>query len=190
MKWSLTMHARGNPQRGFSLMELLTVVAIFAIGAALALVAINRSSETTDVDAFATNVRNAMVQARRRAVATEKVYLLELKAHSVAWCQVANTTVTTCAGLVGVDASAPVVAGSDSVAMYWTKTMDQGQGALPQLTMPGLVYFRPNGTVDSDPTTAVPDGFTAYLQGATHSDVRRKVVLYGVEGRPRISDTW
>jgi hypothetical protein len=36
----------------------------------------------------------------------------------------------------------------------------------------------------------IRDGFTAYVQGTSDSALKRKITLYPVAARPRITDIW
>ena len=73
---------------------------------------------------------------------------------------------------------------------------------LPMPSTGGIqIYFGYNGTVDVDYTdvkcmSAPPAGVTVYVKSnnkaaATEdAERRRKVVVYGLSGRPRIIDSW
>jgi len=176
--------------RGFTLVELMVVVAIFSVAAALALVSMDKANNaSTDLDGMANAIRNAMATARLRAVATQQLYLVDVRANSVQWCQVPNAQTTACPSGT-LEASGAMTFGKGASVVSWRQVDDRGQGNMPAtLTPPAQVWLMPNGTADAIPTTPVPDGFTAYLLSADGGS-KRKVVLYPAAARPRITDTW
>src|SRR6202035_3647068 len=114
--------------RGFTLVELMLVVALTAVITALAIMAWSRSRAAHDVDAWANVVRNTVTVARRRATATGTPYLVELGATSLRWCQVdapgcAADAALSCATATG-EKSQPVGAGSDALTDSYAGVAD------------------------------------------------------------------
>jgi prepilin-type N-terminal cleavage/methylation domain-containing protein len=195
---------RRRRRRGFTLVELMVVVAVIAVLASLAAVAWHRLRAANDADAWANVVRNAVTFARRRATATGTPYMIEATPTTLAWCQVDATTCASdgalsCAAATGERAN-PVSAGSDAVTDAYAGVADvlalDGTYAAPaKTTLSGTraLFFGPNGSADlacSHVLGATPvnaTGFTIYV----HADSkRRRVVVYGATGRPRIVDNW
>jgi prepilin-type N-terminal cleavage/methylation domain-containing protein len=191
--------------RGFTLPELMAVIAIIGVLAGVALVSVSRSRRENDLDTLTNLVRDAMNQARRRAVATGSTYLVDVRSSSVAFCQKdpANPNQATCPTDPAANcaqAGAPPVrcetsrfesAGLDAAVAGYANSPDLGNGAQFNAIAGGraLPFFR-DGTCDSVAGNNVPDGFTVYLQGAVDTTKRRKVVIYPASGRPRIIDRW
>src|SRR5207249_1052566 len=90
--------------RGFSLVELMAVVALVGVIASLAVMSIKRSRSSDDADKWANLLRNTVNQVRRRAISTGSTYMIDLRANPnrLQWCQVVDTigscttTTTTC----------------------------------------------------------------------------------------------
>lgn len=198
-------------RRGFTLVELMVVVALVTILGGLAAISINRDNRTAYIDGFASDIRNVLTEARRRALSTRNVYLVSITPTTVQWCQVSTTPdalvnyatlPTTCPAVApaGTEMSGvyqvrgySAAAGVPKVAaVQWARAADQGLGAVAWLPMPASVYFLPNGTCDSDLSTPPPqlDGFSVRLQSGVESNIVRKIYLYPLGGRPRLTDTW
>ncbi|MGZ3442527.1 MAG: hypothetical protein ACXVDD_23560, partial [Polyangia bacterium] len=97
---------------------------------------------------------------------------------------------------------APIAAGSDALADSYAGVADvlaiDGSYAAPAksaLAGTRALYIGPNGSADltcshvlgSAPVNAA--GFTIYVRAAA-TPKRRRVVVYGPTGRPRIIDNW
>jgi prepilin-type N-terminal cleavage/methylation domain-containing protein len=209
--------------RGFSLVELMTVVTLIGIIASLAVMSIKRSRSSDDADKWANQIRNTVNIVRRRAISTGSTYMIDLRAspNRLQWCQVTDTlgscttATTTCPNSgTGMENGVIVQSGTDAQTVSYFKGADLAMPngtssptytAATQVAMPttgGIqIYFGNNGTVDMDYTdvkcmTAPAAGVTIYVKSnnkaaATEdAEKRRKVVVYGLSGRPRIIDSW
>jgi type II secretion system protein H len=206
---------RRRRSRGLTLVELMVVVALTGVIAAIAVVAWRKSRTQNDVDSFAAAVRNAMQQASRRAIATGTPYMLDLRPNSARWCRVvaanwsagppATTTQTACPAS-GADAENGPAArsGDDAKIAYYAASADAASatGAYSAASKTPLVtstvlYFGKNGSADATfanvMTNGLPSaGFTVYIarQGNDEATKRRRVLVYGLTARPRIIDNY
>lgn len=202
-------------RRGFTLTELMVVVAIFSIIAGLAIVSIGRTNRAHDLDDFGREVSSLMQLARRRAVTTRNVYMVSIQQTlttppqwTASYCQmttnpetITSTTLqalgTTCPQppLANREGNRPLIAGVGAQVVNWAKDTDQGQ-AVTKIALPAYVYFLPDGTIDTDFVTAGPQGFSLYLQGnggvqgTSETLLKRKIYILPFAGRPRVIDTW
>ena len=195
------MQGSATPARGFTLIELMVVVTLIAVIAGLAMVNIGRTNRYGDLDNFANDVCNSLAIARRRAVATRNIYLVDVTAAGVEWCQVTNQpdniTPAVIAALPAVcpnpnnyEGARPIQPNSGATVVDWAKDVDTGQGGVMHNGLPASVYFFADGTADSDLTTTGTQGFTLYLQGTSETQIKRKIYIFPFGGRPRITDSW
>ena len=188
---------RTRAQRGFTLVELMVVVAIISVMASLAVIAMRKSRTENDVDAFSNAIRTAMIQARRRAVAmgTQGApygYMVDIKNRSVRWCQVDPATVTggnvtsqkTCTPAAGLEMGGLVNGGADAQVDFYAPSADvvtmaakgvvsytaPAHTPLPATGIP--IYFGPSGVCDGTFANVLTlggalSGFTVYVEPIT-----------------------
>jgi prepilin-type N-terminal cleavage/methylation domain-containing protein len=206
--------------RGFTIIELMVVVTIIGVIASIAIVSMRKRRSTGDADQWANALRNLAQQARRRAVSTGTTYLLDVRQKTARWCQVddvlpcnSNTTTTsTCPNSTATRENGGLMyAPADAVT-------DSGYGGA-DVTLPGQtyaapthatmsstasfgIYFGPTGIIDTNycnanTTNLVMSGATLYVKAnntvasaTSQNQKRRRIVLFGVSGRPRIIDNW
>ena len=83
-------------------------------------------------------------------------------------------------------------AGPSVSVTNWSQDVDVGQGAVPLVALPALLFFFPDGSVDSNLVTPPPSlqGFTLRVQSSSEASVKRKLFVFALGGRPRITDSW
>jgi hypothetical protein len=195
----------------------MIVVTIIGILAGIAVISWRKTNTQASVDNFANLVRNTFIVAGRRAAATGVPFMVRITSDHIQYCQVnPDPTVTSlippistsqvdCSSLpasleVGPNSQAP----SDAIVQGTNDAADviMPGGVYTQLTPTAIgtgktVFFGPGGTVDSSLAQAISSGSvvrgqTVYVRRATvdETNKRRRIVVYGVSGRPRVVDNW
>jgi prepilin-type N-terminal cleavage/methylation domain-containing protein len=150
-------------KRGFTLVELMVVIAILSVIMALAVKAFRKSRSQSDVDYWANALRNQINAASKRALSTKSPYLVSVTATTVRWCQVnpANisggppwtTSQVTCPAqpTTGGPELGPIItAPDDGETSYYATSADA--------TMPGVTAY-------SQPTRTTLSGSAALYVG-------------------------
>ncbi|HEY3356181.1 MAG TPA: type II secretion system protein [Polyangia bacterium] len=178
-------------QRGFSLTELMVVVVIMGVLASVAVFAGRRANNETQVDKAVANFRWALNAARGRAVATHATYLIEVSPTTgFRYCTMGLPQGSPPACGTGTAEVAPWTGVGDRVVLagYATATL-MGAGASQSLTATVRILAKPDGSIDGDPATTGPDGFTLYLK--TSDDAKfRKVWVFALTAQSHYSDHW
>jgi hypothetical protein len=167
----------------------MTVVTIIGVIAAVAITSMRKTHSEGDSDAWANTVRNVMVQARRRAVATGNPYMVELTSNSIEWCQFdpvacKNAATFSCAtppANGNFEIGKVVYAGADAMTDSYATTADAALVAnqystathvsLPAGTL-ARVFFGHRGIVDALDcnnvlgSSLIGSGFTAYVRAS------------------------
>jgi type II secretion system protein H len=191
--------------RGFTLVELMVVVALTSVMAGLALVSVRKAGTQNDVDRMAAQVRDAITMANRRAVFTGRPYMIDVQKHSVQWCEVTawtpsplGTTQLSCANGTGEKGST-WFAGNDAQIAFYATQADTGGVSVSKATLTTAVpiYFGPLGTADTAFTNVMSrgkatTGVTVYIrrQLVDEPAKRRRVIAYGLSARPKVIDNY
>jgi prepilin-type N-terminal cleavage/methylation domain-containing protein len=191
--------------RGFTLVELMLTVTMIAVISAVAVVSWRKSHTQDDVDRLAAAVRNAVTQAARRASATGRPYMLDVRPRSIQWCEAVAAAATQCPCVASPCENGPIVgAPDDAMIGFVASAVDVSQPGSPfaaparvAVSTPVPFYFGPTGTADASYGNVLAagratQGFTVYVrrQGNDEPDKRRRVVVYGVSARPRVIDNY
>ncbi|MEO6953306.1 MAG: type II secretion system protein [Polyangia bacterium] len=202
-------------QRGFTLVELMVVVAMIGVIAAVALTSFSANKSRFQVDNWVATNRDAIMTASRRAITTHQPFMVVFTQTSVQWCQVTNigtaptyTDAQTSCAAVPVTAEkgrlVSVANGTDAYSALYagsTDTLD-GNGVYASPPTSALttqwLYFGRNGTTSTsmknvlgiglpDPATSTGVGFTLYIRRKSVDtiDLRRRIAVYGMTSKVR-----
>lgn len=180
---------------GFTLTELMAVVVIIAALVGLALTKVTRDNRDGNLDQFAKAIAQNITTARRRAQVTGSKYIVDLRAGSVAYCQLdpAVPTQATCpTASTAYESSRAYTARTEAQIASYATVADIGQNGVTKIPIGSgtALLMLANGSCDAIPGTPGPDGFTAYLQGVTNTAKHRRVAVYPVAAVPRVTDFW
>ena len=198
---------RSGRARGFTLPELMAVIAIVAVMGAIAMATLSRSGDAENAGAYARSLEFAIMNARSQSISDGFVRRLKCTLQStrgscvVEKASISGTSLTT--------ANWPPTAGtqeqiiwSGSHATLWdvTATLDYNASnqASTQVTATKYIYFKPDSTVDDNmPPTAptyggTPAGMTFYVSDVVGSNKSNhyKIYVYGMTGMPRLVNNW
>jgi len=192
---------------GFTLTELMAVVAIVGVMGAIAMATMTRSGDAQNSAALARSLQYAMMTARNATLSDGFMRRLDctlqtqggrctVERAGTAGMQVASTAWPPNGGAQEMR----VDAGSHATLWNITLTTDvTTTNAGAQASGTRYIYFKPDGTVcdnyatPSAPTTAcTSNGFTFYVsdqKGAVAAN-QYKIYVYAVTGMPRMVNTW
>ncbi|MFH2006390.1 MAG: prepilin-type N-terminal cleavage/methylation domain-containing protein [bacterium] len=175
---------------GFTLMELLVTIAIIGILSMVAVFSIRSGRGERAISEHSSNIVNTFKEARSRAVSNGRRYAVRLTPTSVQWCE--NDCPPNQPNTPGIEIGKvhPAVNGAQVVS--FSRTADIGVTPLPARTVltSTVLYFLPNGSVDSDITTPQLEGFTAYLQHDTQERIKYRIAILPLSADIRTFHSW
>lgn len=157
---------------GFTLIELMVVVAIVAVLAGMAIWSSRANTDEAAMDEWAGAIRNKIKEGRSRAINSGKRYLLQVQPTRARICEVSCWS-------SGTYKSPWVSARNGARVKGFALSADVGIGARPHIYSSGYWYLfiYPDGTVDSKWWTTQPEGVTFYLQHDTNSKLQYRVAV-------------
>jgi len=181
---------RHRLQNGFTLVELMTVVAIVGIVAALGARMYSRGVRGETAPGFARSMMASVLDARHTAMALGKPTSLTLSAASVVTATWEPTTrAWTTASTIWLPSTLQMCTPASSVQFGTVSP------ACP-LTGTTTLCFSPNGRVNAPAsgvcaTTNPATGTGATIYFATKAaDKKYRVVVWGLTGMAKVIDTW
>lgn len=184
------MNRPTNTARGFTLMELLVVIAIVAILATVAVFSIVSGRSRRAMQEWTTDIAAVMREARSRATASGQRYAVEITPTTARFCQIdcppnqPNTP--------GIEIGRTRLGLNGAQAVSSAKEADIGTSAMPPRVALAkvIIYFMPDGTMDSDLTNTDLDGFTVYLQHDTKDKYKHRIAVLPLSSEIRTYDSW
>ena len=192
---------------GFTLTELMAVIAIIGVMGAIAMATMSRSGDAESSAALARSLQFAMMNARNATLSDSFMRRLKCTMQTQG-----GSCVVERAGLAGMTVNAsdwPPTGGTTESridagnhATLWNITLTNDYNAThagAQANGVKYMYFKPDGTVcdnyatPSAPTTACnSSGFTFYVsdQKGTVTANQYKIYVYPVTGMPRMVNSW
>ena len=190
-----------NRKAGFTLIELMIVVALFGILAAIAMVSFSKNTARNAVDAWTAVNRDAIATASRRAIAKRAPFMVVFTPTTVQWCEVPPIGQGTAPAYADAWTACPA---TETVGYEYGRVIDAGphggrsaqwyQGtdvvaadgtyvAPPRNTLSTVaLYAGKNGVVSTSMKDAItagglPDpanatGFTLYTQSRTNDQAQ------------------
>jgi prepilin-type N-terminal cleavage/methylation domain-containing protein len=184
------MNRPTNIARGFTLLELLVVIAIVAILATAAVFSIAAGRSRRAMQEWTSDISAVMREARSRAASSGQRYAVEITPTTARFCQIdcppnqPNTP--------GIEIGRTRLGLNGAQAAFWAREADIGITAMPPKTAltKAIIYFLPDGTMDSDLTNTELDGFTVYLQHAIKDKYKYRIAVLPLSSDIRTYDSW
>jgi hypothetical protein len=132
-----------------------------------------------------------MKEARGLAVATGRVHAVQIAKSYVRWCEVDCPPNQPNTPGIGLGPTMPAVDGAQAAS--FARVADIGIGNAPAMTAftdPIVIYFKPDGTLDSDKTTTQVEGFTVRLNHEKSPGIEYRVAVLPLSGEMRKYSSW
>lgn len=199
------MPRRVHPRaRGFTLPELMAVIAIVGVMAAIAMSALGRSGDAQNSASLARSLQFAIMGARNSTLSDNFIRRVNCTLAATNGnctvdraCQSGSPLPTTCTFSQEQKVTANSHATLWSVSSTTDVTANNAGGS--QVSGTKTMYLKPDGTVcDNYPTVAAPttlcnsNGFTFYVSDVNGSNLanRYKIYVYSYTGMPRMVNQW
>ncbi len=177
--------------RGFTLMELLVVIAIVAIVSVVAVFSIAASRSQRAMQEWTSDIAAVMREARSRAGSSGQRYAVEITPTTTRFCQI-DCPPNQPSKNPPLEIGRTRLGLNGAQAVFFAKEADIAVGAMPPRTglSKVIIYFNPDGTMDSDLTNSVLDGFTVYLQHNVKSNHKYRIAVLPLSSDIRTYSTW
>ncbi len=180
---------------GFTLPELMAVIAIVGVMGAIAMATMSRSGDAQNSGALARSLEFSMMNARGSAISDGFMRRLHCNmAPTLAWCTIDRSLTS---GMNPSTATSNWTTesriNSGSHATIWSVTNSTdvtGQSPTQISSSYKEVYFRSDGSVGN--TTTNINGMTVYVSdvNGTNASNHYKIYVYSLTGMPRLVNQW